>query len=50
MDNTLAENGMNDLFIAELLNADDEEVKKLILHEKSTVSLSDAGSTFITFM
>ena len=35
---------MNDLFIAELLNADDKEVKKLILHEKSTVSLSDAGA------
>ena len=44
MDNTLVENGMNDLFIAELLNADDKEVKKLILHEKSTVSLSDAGA------
>ena len=44
MDNTLVKNGMNDLFIAELLNADDKEVKKLILHEKSTVSLSDAGA------
>ena len=44
LDNALVENGMDDLFIAELLNADDKEVKKLILHEKSTVSLSDAGA------
>ena len=44
MDNALVKNGKNDLFIAELLNADDKEVKKLILHEKSTVSLSDAGA------
>ena len=44
LDNALVENGMDDLFIAELLNADDKEVKKLLLHEKSTVSLSDAGA------
>ena len=44
LDNALVKNGINDLFIAELLNADDKEVKKLILHEKSTVSLSDAGA------
>ena len=44
IDNALSEYGIDDLFIAELLNADDNEVKKLILHDKSTVSLSDAGA------
>ena len=44
IDNALSEYGIDDLFIAELLNSDDNEVKKLLLHEKSTVSLSDAGA------
>ena len=44
IDNALTKKGIDDLFIAELLNANVEEVKKLILHDKSTVSLSDAGA------
>ncbi len=44
IDNTITELGKDDLFIAELLNADESEVKKLILHNNSTVSLSDAGA------
>ena len=44
IDNALSKYGMNDLFIAELLNNDNNEVKKLLLHDKSTVSLSDAGA------
>ena len=36
--------GMEDLFKAELLNSDIEKVKKLLLHESSTVALSDAGA------
>ena len=44
IDNALSKNGMNDLFIAELLNNDNNEVKKLLLHDNSTVSLSDAGA------
>ncbi|MBV68588.1 MAG: hypothetical protein CMJ08_02160 [Pelagibacterales bacterium] len=44
IDNALSKYGMNDLFIAELLNAENNEVKKLLLHDKSTVSLSDAGA------
>ena len=44
LDNTLSGSGIDDLFIAELLNADVNEVKKLLLHDNSTVSLSDAGA------
>ena len=44
IDNTISEKGKDDLFIAELLNSDETEVKKLILHNNSTVSLSDAGA------
>lgn len=44
IDNALSKYGMDDLFIAELLNSDDNEVKRLLLHDKSTVSLSDAGA------
>ena len=44
IDNALSKYGMNDLFIAELLNNDNNEVKRLLLHDKSTVSLSDAGA------
>ncbi len=36
--------GMNDLFKAELLNANVKEVKKLLLHQNSTIALSDAGA------
>ncbi len=36
--------GIDDLFVAELLNSDLAEVKKLVLHKSSTVSLSDAGA------
>ncbi len=43
LDNTI-NGGIDDLFIAELLNSDKEEVKKLLLHNDSTVSLSDAGA------
>ena len=43
LDNTI-NNGQDDLFVAELLNSDIKEVKKLLLHENSTVSLSDAGA------
>ena len=44
IDNALTKYGKEDLFIAELLNSDNNEVKKLLLHNKSTVSLSDAGA------
>ena len=44
IDNALTKYGKDDLFIAELLNSDNNEVKKLLLHNKSTVSLSDAGA------
>ncbi len=36
--------GWDDLFVAELLNSDVDEVKKLLTHDSSTVSLSDAGA------
>ena len=44
IDNALTNSGMNDLFIAELLNADEMGVKKLLMHKNSTISLSDAGA------
>ena len=44
IDNTLSVLGKDDLFIAELLNTDEDEVKKLILHDNATISLSDAGA------
>ena len=44
LDNACLNEGIDDLFIAELLNADENEVKKLLLHNNSTVSLSDAGA------
>ena len=44
LDNAISLEGIDDLFVAELLNADEKEVKKLILHNHSTVSLSDAGA------
>ena len=43
LDNTIY-GGINDLFKAELLNADINEVKKLLLHQNATVALSDAGA------
>ncbi len=36
--------GVNDLFIAELLNSDHENVEKLLNHSHSMISLSDAGA------
>ena len=36
--------GMDDLFKAELLNSNVKEVKKLLLHQNSTIALSDAGA------
>ena len=44
IDNALTKYGKDDLFIAELLNSDNNKVKKLLLHNKSIVSLSDAGA------
>ena len=32
------------MFVAELLNSEIDEVKKLLIHDNSTVSLSDAGA------
>ena len=43
LDNAL-NNGMNDLFKAELLNSDHKKVAELLNNKNSTVSLSDAGA------
>ena len=43
LDNTIS-GGIDDLFSAELLNADKNEVKKLLTHQSSTIALSDAGA------
>ena len=43
LDNTIS-GGIEDLFSAELLNADKNEVKKLLTHQNSTIALSDAGA------
>ncbi len=43
LDNAVEE-GMNDLFTAELLNSDDEQVEKLLTHKHATIALSDAGA------
>ena len=43
LDNTIS-GGVEDLFTAELLNADNNEVKKLLTHPSSTIALSDAGA------
>ncbi len=43
LDNAVEE-GMNDLFTAELLNSDDEQVEKLLKHKHATIALSDAGA------
>ncbi len=43
LDHTIS-GGIQDLFKAELLNSDINEVKKLLLHKNSTIALSDAGA------
>jgi N-acyl-D-amino-acid deacylase len=43
LDNTIS-GGIEDLYSAELLNADKHEVKKLLTHQSSTIALSDAGA------
>ena len=43
LDNTIS-GGIDDLFSAELLNSDNNEVKKLLTHNNSTIALSDAGA------
>ena len=43
LDNTISR-GIDDLFSAELLNSDNNEVKKLLTHNSSTIGLSDAGA------
>ena len=43
LDNAIS-GGIEDLFSAELLNADKNEVKKLLTHQSSTIALSDAGA------
>ena len=43
LDNTIS-GGIDDLFSAELLNSDNDEVKKLLIHHNSVIALSDAGA------
>ena len=43
LDNTIS-GGIADLFSAELLNSDNDEVEKLLTHQYSTIALSDAGA------
>ena len=43
LDNAI-DNGLEDLYAAELLNSDISDVKKLLKHKYATVALSDAGA------
>jgi len=49
LDHSLKENGMNTLFIAMLLNNDEEAVGKLLQHPRSNITLSDAGAHLTFF-
>jgi len=49
LDHSLKENGMNTLFIAMLLNNDEEAVGKLLKHPRSNITLSDAGAHLTFF-
>ena len=49
LDHSLNENGMDTLFIAMLLNNDEEAVGKLLKHPRSNITLSDAGAHLTFF-
>ena len=49
LDHSLNENGMDTLFIAMLLNSDEEAVGKLLKHPRSNITLSDAGAHLTFF-
>ena len=49
LDHALNKNGMDTLFIAMLLNSDEEAVGKLLKHPRSNITLSDAGAHLTFF-
>ncbi len=49
LDHSLTEDGMDTLFIAMLLNSDQEAVGKLLKHPRSNITLSDAGAHLTFF-
>ena len=49
LDHSLNEKGMDTLFIAMLLNNDEEAVGKLLKHPRSNITLSDAGAHLTFF-
>ncbi len=49
LDHSLNEKGMDTLFIAKLLNSDEEAVGKLLKHPRSNITLSDAGAHLTFF-
>ena len=49
LDHSLSKNGMDTLFIAMLLNSDEQAVGKLLKHPRSNIALSDAGAHLTFF-
>jgi N-acyl-D-amino-acid deacylase len=49
LDHSLCEGGMDTLFIAMLLNSNEEAVGKLLKHPRSNITLSDAGAHLTFF-